>query len=187
MKQSTRAFLSGIVIAASGTTMDAEAQASLQDVTQGFIDAVYLYCVPLVVDGIELSEELHPNAPSQIVPASPQRSRNDGGPNWVIDGIGEIVVIEVVEARNMCSVSAYGPPAGQTFQALSNRLQWDDLGFVEIENDTSEPRVSRRRLRLERDGRTFELTMSGNDPGARGTLSRFSTLIAGVREVREKP
>lgn len=155
--------------------------ASIQSVIQGFVDAAYLYCLPYVIDGVDFSEDLHPQAPSQIVPASAARARNATAENWVIDGIGEIVLIEGGADHSVCRVSAYGPSVETTFDLLQARISAPDFGFVLDVDDRSEPRVILRTMEMQRDGMLYRVVLRGNEPGARGTRSRFSTLTMAVR------
>jgi hypothetical protein len=166
-------------------SVNARQGASIQSVIQGFVDAVYLYCLPYVLDDTAFSEDLHPQAPSQIIPASPRRARNSTAASWVIAGLGEIVLLEGEAGHTQCRVSAYGPPVGPTFNVVQQRIEAPDLGFVETASDTSTPRVVHKTFEMTRDGRRYSVSLNGNDPGAAGTRSRFSTLTATVREVQD--
>ena len=162
-------------------------RARTEDVIQGFIDGVYLYCLPYVKSNISFTEELYPDAPSQIVPASENRIRDPQLVNWVIADIGELVLLEAAQDHSECTVSSIALPVDATFDAVGMRIQMDDVAFQHARSLNPHPLVFFRGYVLSEDGRNFTITLSGNEPGAPGTRSRYSTLIATVAEVEELP
>jgi hypothetical protein len=173
-----RALLIFAIVAAVVSTGPATGQASVRSVAQGFANAVTLYCLPNVIDGTSLPELMALDLPADIEPAS--AARLPGRRAWVISGLGEIVTLETSRDPTSCSVSAYGPPVGATFDALATGLTQQVAGFSEQDAAGNSRGVTRRRFEIARDGARYQLVLSGNEPGAPGTRSRFSTLTATV-------
>jgi hypothetical protein len=155
--------------------------ASIQDVSQGFADAVHLYCIRSVLQGVPV-DALEPiNGLRSISPASANRPTLGSGQVWAVDGLGEIVVLTASEDLSSCRVNAYGPPVSPLFDALAGIVVMDQYGFTETASSVPAERLRYRRTFVrEDDGVRYTLTLSGNEPGARGTRSRFSTLSATV-------
>ena len=73
-----------------------------------------------------------------------------------------------------CEVSAYGIPVSLTYESIADRLLGD--GYIEQEQPNLAEKVFRRSFEKNFEDLTLIITLSGNEPGAEGTLSRFSTL-----------
>jgi hypothetical protein len=81
-----------------------------------------------------------------------------------------------------CEVSSYGPQVEDTFNRTSAALTKDGEGFSEVPNvgDDLPEKIFLRVFEKPEDGIVYEVVLSGNEPGAPGTMSRFSTLRATV-------
>lgn len=169
--------------APSASRVAAPAQgASVQSVTQSFVDAVAEYCVRYVLleedlADIERSNDRLSSISSASGPRAMMRRLDEA---YVLDDAGDIVMLEVANDGDECRVSAYGPPArtvlDTTAQIVATKWRGEPL---EVEQDPS-PLVIDREVLLRRDGRAVKVYLGGNEPGAPGRRSRFSTLSASV-------
>tara|TARA_R110002072_G_scaffold16850_7_gene65197 strand:+ start:151 stop:780 length:630 start_codon:yes stop_codon:yes gene_type:complete len=155
--------------------------ATREAVSEAFAHAVTDYCMPAVMQGDALADLSAPSDSQGIEQASASRSRGGApGTVWVISGLGEIVALTMSDP-NTCSVDAYGPPVDATFDRIAADIASVHAGFVEIDTGRqADRRQFVRRIEGELDGRHYTVSMRGNEPGARGTMSRFSTLMATV-------
>lgn len=75
-----------------------------------------------------------------------------------------------------CEVYAYGIPVEPSFERIASGLL--AVGFAEDEQRETEKLVFIRGFSKEMNDAAISAMLSGNEPGAPGTLSRFSTLTA---------
>jgi hypothetical protein len=183
MKRQAVMAMAAIALGTAGASL-AEArtvQASVQSVTQAFVDAVYQYCVPSVMSGTPLAELSTEGRPQSLEAASANRAASLGGAAWAIAGVGEIVVLQEEPETPLCRVSAYGPPVAPVFGVLARILAQPTLGFVEVETGRPfVPRTVARKFESRANGILYTIVLSGNEPGAPGRMSRFSTLMATI-------
>lgn len=74
-----------------------------------------------------------------------------------------------------CEVSAYGIPVSATFESTAQRLLSDN--YVEQSQSGTAEKTYRRVFEKEVSDITISVVLTGNEPGATGTLFRFSTLL----------
>lgn len=156
--------------------------ASVQAVTQSFVDAVTEYCVRhvLLEEAVAAISEANPRLSSLSEASGRRAMMRVLDRAWVLDDSGDIVMLDVADDGTACRVNAYGPPARATIAVTAQIVQamWDGEPIA-VEPDPS-PLVIDRRVRLHRNGRTVDVYIGGNEPGAPGRMSRFSTLSASV-------
>ena len=93
-------------------------------------------------------------------------------------GLGQGVV-EIEDGPGGCDVAAYGAPVESTFDIVVASLR--TRGYELAPAVASQPKSFMRDLSMKTaTGRTVRVVLSGNEPGAAGTMSRFSTLLAMV-------
>lgn len=176
------------LIAASAASATASAQVSIQGVTQGFVDAVYLYCIPGVERGERLSQiAQHGNrAELQRAPSTDFRVQSSRAQaHWFITDAADVVLIE--EDPGSCEVSAYGAPVEATYQMIAQAITQPAFGYQEVSHRAPRERLVTRRAFTKSVGQdTVRVWLSGNEPGAAGTRSRFSMLTASVTRVAEQ-
>ena len=81
-----------------------------------------------------------------------------------------------------CEVAGYGPPAAITFEQIAERLTSAEKGFIEVERDfDTAPGVTMRLFERQTGDIVVAILLNGNEPGAGGSVSRFSTLRAVTR------
>ena len=78
-----------------------------------------------------------------------------------------------------CQVSAYGIPVESTFDQTVSRLQ--KQSFIAEEVNAQPELVFFHHLTKTKGDLKVRATLNGNEPGAAGTLSRFSTLAVTLR------
>lgn len=146
-----------------------------QEVSSGFVIAVVDGCAAAAEAGKTL-EELGGDKIVRESSPDPLLKPKPGAILWApVVGKG-IVTIE--EGGGRCDVAAYGPPIEVTFNAIAGALlarsyvsqPMPAAGFKSFQHD----------LVKTIDGRTVRVMLIGNEPGAPGMRSRFSTASAFV-------
>ena len=81
-----------------------------------------------------------------------------------------------------CEVFAYGAPVKTTFDQVAALLTEDAMQYSEITDTGIElpEKTFFRVFEKTEEDIVYTVSLSGNEPGAPGTLSRFSTLHATV-------
>jgi hypothetical protein len=162
--------------ARSQATAGPAAGLSPQQVSQGFVEAVVQGCAAAAEAGKPISEV----AGTVIVrddgrSAGGMKPRNGGEP-WAPASAKGIVMIDA--APTECEVGAYGPPAQATLVATGEALV--AKGFAVASPMTSSGGIFFVKYSKQAGGRTVAVDLTGNEPGAPGMRSRFSTLTAKV-------
>jgi hypothetical protein len=144
-------------------------------VSRGFVEAIVQGCAAALEAGKPISEI----AGAVIVhdderPAS-MKPRN-GGTAWAPASAKGIVMID--EAPAACEVSAYGPPVEVTIGMVKEALT--AKGYMPAPSVAPGRGFFFANLGKQANGRSLLVQLSGSEPGAAGTLSRFSTLSAKV-------
>jgi len=156
-----------------------------QNVMQAFVDGVNSYCIHNVLNGDSMRDiEAEFDTISRLsAVTNPMRLRmaTTGGPAYTLDTSGDIVMVD--GDGEICRVSGYGPSARATTGLVAD-IVTEAWNATELENPSDPgPLVFDRMLVIEQDGKRVRVFVSGNEPGAPGTRSRFSTLMATVRRV----
>jgi hypothetical protein len=143
-------------------------------VAQGFSDAVIAGCA----DAAEAGKSIEALKSPAIVPDNgPRGPLTPGAKAWApVKGQG---IVTIDETSSSCMVSAYGPPVEDTFREVSEALK--ARGYLAIPGAPEPPKLFSARLEKLMEGKTVMVNLSGNEPGAAGRMSRFSTLLAIVR------
>ena len=186
-------ILAGVALVgcASGPGVSPEARASSvvsgnpspEDVQKSFADAVSDVCVPMFPEIGDLKEVAQASGihlerlkagsrfPGGIVTAMPVYRSDDG-----------ITHIRQDLIAGECEVFAYGAPVEVTFDQIAAVLTNDDPGFSELADAGADmpEKTFFREFAKPQDDIVYTVVLSGNEPGAPGTLSRFSTLHATV-------
>ena len=146
-----------------------------QEVSAGFVVAVVEGCAAAAEAGKRLeqlgSDKIVRETGPTMIPLKP------GATAWApIPGQGIVTIEE--EADGKCNVSAYGPPVSATFDAIVSALR--AKGYAPQPMPEGGPKFYQHSLTLTPNGRTVNVMLIGNDPGAASMRSRFSTLGAFV-------
>jgi hypothetical protein len=147
----------------------------VQQVIDGFVQAVIEGCAPAAEAGQSLQQLASPSiVPDPDRPALMQPKAGKTG--WApVLGKG-IVMID--DGDGSCEVSTYGLPVEATFTTLS--VQLAGKGYESHAVPPQDPKYFAAHLEKKVGERTVVVHMSGNEPGAAGMVSRFSTLTAQV-------
>lgn len=149
---------------------------SSADVSNGFIISVMEACVPAAERGVTLDQMSTYRILRDTV-RSTTRPPKPGYTAWA-PGLGQGVV-EIEDGPGGCDVAAYGAPVENTFDIIVASLR--ARGYVLAPAAASQPKSFMRDLSIKTaTGRTVRVALSGNEQGAAGTMSRFSTLLAMV-------
>ena len=161
--------------------------ASQQVVAQGFVDAVTLYCLPAIEHSKRLSELSSEVQNASRIEIAPESRSEDDSDDWVIAGSGANVVLR--HSEDECYVSAYGVPVAPIYDIVAVSVTHPGAGFTEKTDfpPTKSPLVIFRGFHKQTDQGELRITLSGNEQGAPGTMSRFSTLTASVNLVPDAP
>lgn len=158
------------------TPMSAAEGLTPQDVATGFTIAVVEGCAAALEQGKTL-EQLGSEKLVRETTPDPLRGPKPGSTMWApVPGQG-IVTIEQ-EQGGQCNVSAYGPRVEPTFNSIVDALK--AKGYVAEPTPAPGFRHFQHVLALNSNGRTVRVALIGNEPGAAGTLSRFSVISAFV-------
>lgn len=147
----------------------ASAGLSPQDVSAGFVVAVVEGCAAAAeadkrLEQLGSAKIVRETGPTMI-PLKP------GATAWApVPGQGIVTIEE--EADGKCNVSAYGPPVATTFDAIVSALR--ARGYAPQPVPEGGPKFYQHSLTLTANGRTVNVTLIGNEPGAAGMRSRFS-------------
>ncbi|MEO1101646.1 MAG: hypothetical protein AAFW65_07350 [Pseudomonadota bacterium] len=163
----------------------------MQGAAQAFVDAVYLNCIPSVLQRKGIGEL--PNTESTVFNKVPKGEdtlffRNAGSEEVYAIAGGTVAL----ESRSLdeCNVASYGIPVAGVFEVVEASITQPSYGFSEpIEGGRGFDGVVRRIFQKDQDGRRISVVLSGNEPGAPGTRSRFSTVLAFVsaNEIENAP
>jgi hypothetical protein len=149
---------------------------SVADVQKGFADAVS-YCAQASLKGGGIAD-LPADRRSDLSPAGDEmRSMapdNKSGPLWDVKSGKGIVVISEPRVGE-CQVTAYGPPIGPSFEAVTRALTAGELAFKEVESPPTTKAIIRT---FERDG--VRVRLDGSAPGMPDHMFRFTLLLAYV-------
>lgn len=156
---------------------------SPEDVQESFADSVTEVCVPMFPEIGDLKEIAQTSGihlerlkagstfPGGIVTAMPVYRTDDG-----------ITHIRQNLIAGACEVFAYGAPVGATFDRVASVLTDDEMQYSEIVGTGVEiPEKTFLRVFEKNEADiVYTVSLSGNEPGAPGTMSRFSMLRATV-------
>lgn len=174
--------------ASVGRTGQQSGGASQSDVTMGFIASVVDGCIPAVEVGTSVNEVSDADRVGSG-PATKFSTVTDADARAMVAANSEDVVWTPEEGQGVvfvksspgdCSVSAYGAPVDLAYQAIAAVLT-TKRGYEELDLPGSPPegRVVRAFTKAVGE-REILVSLSGSEPGTPGTLSRFSSLVAGV-------
>jgi hypothetical protein len=172
------------IVAGAGLPAEKPMQktADVQSESQAFLDAVLLYCIPHIETGAEFESTPLAALSTFRQPAEGERTSIGPAKAGIYTTQAGVVSIDASEP-NTCRVSAYGLPVDSLFGVIAAAVTPPANSFTQqpVPPD-SDPKVFLRRF--ERLSADLKLTifLNGNEPGAKGTLSRFSTLMASVRK-----
>ena len=142
----------------------------LQQGIQGFNDAVYNYCVTAVSGQRDLM------ALSGKVSKFPLQERSDG-----MLGVGNLPGGPAVAMEDdQCIASAFALPVAFTFDAVAQGLEINGFAEDSDARSISEKSVIRLFTKAGDGNKVIRVRLSGNEPGAPNTVSRYSTLVAFV-------
>jgi hypothetical protein len=144
-----------------------------QEVSAGFVIAVVEGCAAAAeanktLEQLGSDKFVRDTGPNMSGPPKP------GAVMWAPKTGQGIVSIEEVDGK--CNVSAYGPQVEVTFAPIISALA--SKGYVVEPMEQADPRSFYHNLKLTADGRTVNVGLAGNEPGAPGMRSRFSTVFA---------
>lgn len=178
--------LSGLVLAgcasAPGDTpveFAAPQGVSVEDATEGFRVAVIDACLTALESGKPISELANETGPITADEQYALQARmKPGSTAWAPKrGKGNV---SIVSSGSTCEVHAFGPPVKPAFERVSQALL-DPHGFSpDTATRDPSPQVYYQPFTKKLGAKTIKVILSGNDPGAPGTKSRFSTLTASV-------
>jgi hypothetical protein len=144
-----------------------------QEVSAGFVIAVVEGCAAAAeanktLEQLASDKFVRETGPTMTGPPKP------GAVMWAPKTGQGIVSIEEVGGK--CNVSAYGPPVAVTFAPIISALV--GKSYVAEPAQQTDPRSFYHTLKLTAEGRTVVVGLGGNEPGAPGMRSRFSTVFA---------
>ena len=162
---------------ATSTTNAGWANAQME--AQAFVDAVYRFCVPSVERGVPYEAlELAETGVFRPVPEGERTVLGDGREGFYWTEAGVVQVDN--SSAGYCRVAAYGLPVNQMFDVVAMTITQPSHGFDESDQIPQPPRMAMRAFEKSLGGDLITVVLTGNEPGAAGTLSRFSTLSASV-------
>ncbi len=178
-----------LAVSCASTTSSKSASAeeprssSVEVVRRNFIDAVASVCGDYFVENLDVTKTSE--GTNLALVSLPAGSRYPGG---IVTGMpvhrasDGIVHIKENLLAGKCEVYAHGLPVAATFEDVSERLILDN--FVELEAVETPNQVYRRVFEKQISDIVITVSLNGNEPGATGTMSRFSTLtsVVGFRE-----
>ena len=148
-------------------------------VKTNFVDAVVEACGNYFLSGLDIKASS--SGTSLGLSKLRAGSRYPGG---IVTGMPVYVasdgIVHVKEnlLGGTCEVYAYGVPVSATFSSIAERLVMK--GYVEDELEPLPEKQYRRSFSKSEGDIRLNITTTGNEPGAEGTMSRFSTLTAYV-------
>ncbi len=144
---------------------------SVSDVTTGFLVAVMDGCAAAAEAGKTL-EEL--NSPLLVRDDNRAMEKRSGYAPWA-PKIGQgVVMIDQGEAS--CEVRVYGIAIDLSFEAIAVKL--GERGYASEPVPPQGAKYFQRQLKKTVAGKTVKVSLRGNEPGAAGMVSRFSTATA---------
>ena len=164
----------------SGTDTSSRS-ANVQFETQAFVDAVYRLCVPSVELGSPYEElEIATSGQFRAMSLGEDSLLGPGQPGMYRTEAG---VVQVDNSKpDVCVVSAYGLPVAGTFAVINDAITQSGIGYLLADRQLpARPKVVRKGYIKDAGDERFTVFLSGSEPGAEGTLSRFSVLNATVR------
>lgn len=184
--------IAGGCSATGGTGFNAQSapsnSVSQEAVVQAFVEGLAGYCVRNILYGAALRDiEAEEGSLSRLTeltnPVRLRLARTDG-PAYTLDRSVDVVMID--GDGRACRVHGYGPSARIATQAAAQATQraWNAV-MLESRSQPAQ-RIYGHTLAIDHEGRQAHVAITGNDPGAPGTLSRFSTIMAEVRAVEAK-
>jgi hypothetical protein len=167
-------------------SVEQQSSADPQKEAQAFVDAVYRLCVPAVESGNDFEElEIAGSGAFRPWKSGEQPLLGGSGPGHYRTEAG-VVQVDLTDGDN-CRVDAYGLPVKQVFDVVSASITQPSVGYALSDNQLDDkPRTFTRGFVKSDDGVEYRVFLGGNEPGAAGTRSRFSTLRASVRRVERK-
>lgn len=151
---------------------------SVEEVAQGFGMGVIEGCVAAAEAGKTLEQLASP----MIKPDTSGTGLSKPPPGYTAwtPALGKgNVMMRYGEAD--CQVSTFGLPIQRTFETVAAMLR--ARGYEGEPVSATGPKEFHAKLTKSVDGRQVEVVLSGNEPGAPGTRSRFSTALSFVRVV----
>ena len=170
----------------------AEKRVTAASVVHGFAEAVVNHCLPAVEAGAPVEE----GASQETIRVVLDNARGiepffdeyftARGYTYSVTGTRDIVMLGNGEGPWTCRVAAFGPPVEDSFDAVAGGVL--AAGYEELTlGAQSHPLIFERRFVYRAGEHDYEVTLSGNEPGAPGARSRYSTLLAEVRERAPEP
>ena len=151
---------------------------SIEDAKEHFTDAVVKACGDYFSTDVDLS--------TSTAGTSLTLQRMRAGSQWpgcIVTGMpvyqvkDSVVYIKENLLGATCEVVSYGLPVEATFQSIADELLSSDQGYVELpaSADLGDKDFRRIFTRVFRDIE-IKIVLFGNEPGAPGRMSRFSSL-----------
>ena len=157
--------------------------AEIAEVQQNFSDAVVEACGEWFTSDLDI-EARSANTDLNLT----QLRAGERWPGGIVTGMpvyraaDRVVHIKENLIGASCEVAAYGPPAAVTFEQIAERLTTAEKGFTEVNRDfDTAPGVTMRLFERQTGDIVVAILLNGNEPGAGGSISRFSTLRAVTR------
>ena len=186
-KTAVATFLAGALLVFSACATppvsgrnDSSTTVSVQEATQAFVDAVYLYCIQSIETEKPLDEISVTNATpiERAVKGESILGRKVGEtPTWKMVG-GNVKIENHIGKR--CTVSSFGLPVKGTYDIIGMAISQPSYGYNMEEDRSAPPYIVRHNYTKDQEGYRYTIRLMGNEPGAPGTLSRFSTVLAYV-------